>query len=297
MEPSPPSGQATKVVKRSTWSDAETRDFLQIFKAHYPFLSDPRKRNKQVWAEVADDCKERGMSHVDSERVENKWKALKNRYLSVKDYNEGTGKEGPRKTFRYEAEVGEILGERPNVRPLCMGSSRSSCNEVPMCTAVTLAGEPAAAAMYATTDAVIASSGSSSIQPVTVIGEDEWDRGSESPVSDPPSQSAVLLTGVVTAGPDTAAAPAGPDPNAAATTSGTIGMTAVTTSTAAMLKKETPTARPRRRLPKSTQNCKISSPIDKLLEDRERREKDRAAEKRAMHEEKMNMLERFLSRQ
>ena len=60
--------------------------------------------------------------------MENKWKSLKSRFLTVRDYNEGTGMDGL--TFDYDNEVGEILGERPNVHLSCIGSSKSRLNNI-----------------------------------------------------------------------------------------------------------------------------------------------------------------------
>ena len=117
--PAAQSKPVAKVAKR--WTVDETRAFWDIFEPFHPFLSDPKKRNKDVWVEVAEKCAERGLENLDVERVENKWKSVKSRFLAVQDYNEGTGKDGPHKTFDYENEVGEILGERPNVRPSCIG--------------------------------------------------------------------------------------------------------------------------------------------------------------------------------
>ena len=124
--PAAQSKPVAKVAKR--WTVDETRAFLDIFKPFHPFLSDPKKRNKDVWVEEAEKCAERGLENLDAERIE-KWESVKSRFLAVRDYNEGTGKDGPHKTFDYKNEVGEILGERPNVRP-CIGSSKSRLNNI-----------------------------------------------------------------------------------------------------------------------------------------------------------------------
>ena len=177
--------------------------------------------------EEAEKCAERGLENLDAERIE-KWESVKSRFLAVRDYNEGTGKDGPHKTFDYKNEVGEILGERPNVRP-CIGSSKSRLNNI------------SAAATSATTATGSASVSTSSIQSCDISDEES---GSE----EPPKKIATPTT------------PA--------------------------------SARPRRRQPRSSQKVEVLSAVDKILADR----KERAAEKREMHREEMDLLKCFVNR-
>ncbi|CAC5383668.1 unnamed protein product [Mytilus coruscus] len=78
------------------------------------FVGSSKKRNK-VWIDITDQLKEMGFIFSEKQ-IKNKFHYLQNKFKKIVDDNKTSG--GSRKKWEFFEEMNDLMGDKPNVRPL-----------------------------------------------------------------------------------------------------------------------------------------------------------------------------------
>ncbi|XP_056013267.1 uncharacterized protein LOC125672779 isoform X1 [Ostrea edulis] len=123
--------EPSKDEKGNNYSNSWTRNatllLIDLYKKYKDQILSGKIRKKVVWERITNQMRKEGYS-FHSEQVAGRWKSLLRAYKNVKDYNKkfGSGK----KTYEYENELDDILGNDPIINPtFTLSSDTSSATE------------------------------------------------------------------------------------------------------------------------------------------------------------------------
>ena len=111
------------------FTDDITKILLSVYKNHGEKLHNVRYRKKAVWEKMRDlvALQMQSLGHKEfptAIQCKNRWITVNKAFKAVIDHNNKSGND--RKTCRYFAELEEISGDRPNIRPVAILSSSGS---------------------------------------------------------------------------------------------------------------------------------------------------------------------------
>ena len=102
------------------WTDAATRLLLEHYEHRQHQFGDPKVKKRTIWKEISEQLIASGYQ-FSPQQTENRWKTLTAAYRRVKDNNNRSGRQ--KRTCPYEKELEDLLGDRPNVQPVCLVGS------------------------------------------------------------------------------------------------------------------------------------------------------------------------------
>ena len=102
------------------WTDAASRLLLELYSQRQHQFGDPKVKKRTIWREISEQLKISGHNFT-PQQTENRWKTMTAAFRRVKDNNNRSGRQ--RKTCPYEKELEDLLGDRPNVQPVCLAGS------------------------------------------------------------------------------------------------------------------------------------------------------------------------------
>lgn len=107
----------------NSWTRNATLLLIDCYKLYKNQILSGKIRKKVVWEKTTSQMKENGYS-FNSEQVAGRWKSLLRAYKNVKDHNKRSG--SGTKSYEYENELNDILGNDPIISPTFTLSSDAS---------------------------------------------------------------------------------------------------------------------------------------------------------------------------
>ncbi|XP_033756223.1 uncharacterized protein LOC117338967 [Pecten maximus] len=83
-------------------------------------------RKKVMWSKIAQCLRDQGYNFT-PDQVAGRWKTITRAYKNTKDHNNKSG--NSRKTYEYDTELDELMGDCPTVNPPHLQSSRKSASQ------------------------------------------------------------------------------------------------------------------------------------------------------------------------
>jgi hypothetical protein len=106
----------------TSWTRNATLLLIDLYKKYKDQILSGKIRKKVVWERIGKQMREEGYS-FNSDQVAGRWKSLLRAYKNVKDHNKKSG--NGKKTYEYENELNDILGNDPVINPSFTLSSSS----------------------------------------------------------------------------------------------------------------------------------------------------------------------------
>lgn len=107
----------------NSWTRNATLLLIDCYKLYKNQILSGKIRKKVVWEKITSQMKENGYS-FNSEQVAGRWKSLLRAYKNVKDHDKKSG--SGTKSYEYENELNDILGNDPIISPTFTLSSDAS---------------------------------------------------------------------------------------------------------------------------------------------------------------------------
>lgn len=105
------------------WKDENAVKLLiKLWQDHESLFKNSIMKNVEVWRMISESLQKMNSNWIfNAVQCENKFKNLRRHYTATKDHNAQTGVQP--KTCKFYNEMEEVLGMKPNVKPVAIASS------------------------------------------------------------------------------------------------------------------------------------------------------------------------------
>ncbi|XP_039307952.1 uncharacterized protein LOC120358287 [Solenopsis invicta] len=102
------------------WNVQTTKLLIEEVRSNFGLLNNKNYMQKNIWKKIANNFKEKG-HNITEEQCSVKWKNFKQKYKSVRDLNNQTGR--AKESWEYYDLIDDFINNKPEITPTSLASS------------------------------------------------------------------------------------------------------------------------------------------------------------------------------